>query len=130
MAQLLGQLGKCHFQAGGPIAQRPPSTSPPAMSAVTLHTWSKAASAGAGLGFGRIVASDIDVPNMLANLVYEVDERWMSASTKRQCDRAPGGPLEGHPERHQRAGVHRAGGRPGPEQRQVQRVPGRGVRTY
>jgi hypothetical protein len=31
------------------------------------------------LGSGRIVVSEIEVPIMLANLVYEVDERWYKA---------------------------------------------------
>ena len=36
-----------------------------------------------GLGFGRIVTSEIEVPN-----VSESGMKWMSGSTKRQCDRA------------------------------------------
>jgi hypothetical protein len=36
-----------------------------------------------GLGFGRIVTSEIEAPN-----VSESGMKWMSGSTKRQCDRA------------------------------------------
>ena len=37
-----------------------------------------------GLGSGRIVVSEIELPNLLAK--YGI--QWMSSGTKRQCDRA------------------------------------------
>ena len=35
----------------------------------------------AGLGFGCMIASEIEAPNMLVNTVYEVDERWVQGDS-------------------------------------------------
>ena len=38
---------------------------------------------GTHLGFGRIVVSEIEVPNILVNLAwYDVDERWCKANMR------------------------------------------------
>ena len=71
---------------GGPNRER---GGVPAASVYSTTTRPRLASA-AGLEFGRIVVSEIEAPNMLLNLVWSGE--WMNGSTKREYDRALGGP--------------------------------------